>query len=127
MNQGINEHSGLLIITSLLFYTFFFSYKMNKKNVSLSIQNRLDIYDMKKKKSSMTNAQLAMWAKEEFQLTKAPDSSTISKILKRGAEGSIKQSDIKNRKRVRKVKWPVIIFSKTYCRRNQYSVNSLYM
>ncbi|OAD68446.1 Homeodomain-like DNA binding domain-containing transcription factor [Phycomyces blakesleeanus NRRL 1555(-)] len=41
---------------------------------------------MKKKKLSMSNTQLADWAKKTFGLQKAPDASTISKILKIGVK-----------------------------------------
>ncbi|OAD65922.1 hypothetical protein PHYBLDRAFT_152948 [Phycomyces blakesleeanus NRRL 1555(-)] len=52
----------------------------------------------------MSNPQLAEWAKETFDLQKAPDASTISKFLKRGDKDLIIQANIKNRKRVRKGK-----------------------
>ncbi|EPB91822.1 hypothetical protein HMPREF1544_01330 [Mucor circinelloides 1006PhL] len=79
---------------------------MKRKNASLSIQNHFEICELKKKKSSWTNVQLAMWAKEEYNLPKAPHSSTVSKILKRGEQGLTEQTDIKNRRRSRKGKWP---------------------
>ncbi|OAD67401.1 Homeodomain-like DNA binding domain-containing transcription factor [Phycomyces blakesleeanus NRRL 1555(-)] len=41
----------------------------------------------------MSNPQLAEWAKETFGLQKAPDASTILKILKRGDQGLIMQAD----------------------------------
>ena len=80
---------------------------MKRKNASLSIQNHFEICELKKKKPSWTNVQLAMWAEEKYNLPKAPDSSTVSKILKRGEQGLTEQTDIKNRRRSRKGKWPV--------------------
>ncbi|OAD81105.1 hypothetical protein PHYBLDRAFT_72926 [Phycomyces blakesleeanus NRRL 1555(-)] len=51
------------------------------------IANHFEICDMRKKKPSMSNPQLAEWAKETFGLQKASDASTISKILKRKDQG----------------------------------------
>ena len=79
------------------------------KNVSLSIENHMQIYEKKLSKPSMTNPELAQWAKDEFNLSKLPSSSTISKCLKRVREGDTNQTDVKNRKRIRKGKWPVRI------------------
>ncbi|EPB81418.1 hypothetical protein HMPREF1544_11853 [Mucor circinelloides 1006PhL] len=81
---------------------------MKRTNASLSIQNHFEICELKKKKPSWwTNVQLAMWAEEKYNLPKAPDSSTVSKILKRGEQGLTEQTDIKNRRRSRKgKKWP---------------------
>lgn len=85
---------------------------MRKANVSLTMDNRLDICNKKKSRPTMTNDDLAHWAKEEFNLLKLPSASTISKILKRGSQGLIKPDEFKSRKRARKGKWPVsVLFS----------------
>ncbi|OAD76884.1 Homeodomain-like DNA binding domain-containing transcription factor [Phycomyces blakesleeanus NRRL 1555(-)] len=81
---------------------------MSKKNILLNIANHLEICDMKKKKPSISNPQLAEWAKKTFGFQKAPDASTISKILKRGDQVLIMQADVKNRKCVIKGQWPQI-------------------
>ena len=77
------------------------------KNISLSINNHIAIYDKKFQNKSITNPQLALWAKEEFKLNKSPSPSTISKILKKVEQGLLKPTPNKDRKRTRKGKWPV--------------------
>ncbi|KAL7327757.1 hypothetical protein PS15p_206142 [Mucor circinelloides] len=100
---------------------------MKRKNASLSIQNHFEICELKKKKPSWTNVQLAMWTKEEYNLPKAPDSSTVSKIFKRGEQGLTEQTDIKNRRRSRKGKWPqleeAVILWVNVAENNKISIN----
>lgn len=59
---------------------------MIKKRSPSVLDNHLEIYEKKKSKPSMTNPELADWAQVQFKLEKKPNPSTISKILKRGAE-----------------------------------------
>ncbi|OAD77402.1 Homeodomain-like DNA binding domain-containing transcription factor [Phycomyces blakesleeanus NRRL 1555(-)] len=56
-------------------------------------RSSLNIKKKKKKKLSMSNPQLAEWAKETFGFQKALNVSTISKILKRGDQGLIMQAN----------------------------------
>ena len=94
----------------------------SKSNVALTTDQQLTIAERKKSNPRTTNQELALWAKDQFKLFKAPDISTISKVLKRQKlQEQTQTSNIDtSRKRQRKAEHPVCIFTVTFNMLNYY-------
>ena len=84
----------------------------SKHNVSLTTDQQLTIAERKKSNPRTTNGELALQAKDQFKLFKAPDISTISKALKRQKlqEQTETSSIDTSRKRQQQAKHPICIF-----------------